>query len=531
MIKRYWRYAVSAFLFFIMAYMGVKFCNAGHSYEQDLPFRIFCICFSLQVLIFLPPKDTLTVWSLLYLPVCYVVTHVAYEKHWIPDNCDYQFVELIRLGKGVALGWGLMLIALLKHIVREDLARKFFAALHEMPLYKKLFAAGWLLYAVVLTVANPGFAYVIVFTIGFPSVIIACREEENRRQLFHAFLDGALLCFLFLSVRSMLHRPYDTERYLFYFSNENMCGMYLSTVVIMLAVRIESLWKLKKSRARLAGLIVFHLLAVWAGVLVIFNYTRTYLLGMGFSFFVYFLLRVIGNKEKKRFILRFLLPFVLTLLLMYPGYLVLRYVPAYSASPVFFTGEYGNPTRVYPGDPVDSPCYTSFARYLTLSLGKWGIELHIDEDYAPSKEGDGVIGIDTEKDVSNGRMVVWKLFLSHMSLKGHYPGDIELEDGKIIYHSHNTYFQNMFQYGVPVGILFGLMILLSYVCAVIFRKKSADEMQTFSLLALGDVMVGMMTEWSGHPVYPFGCFLLLALCGIFYAKGSESKKQPEEQRA
>ncbi len=513
-------YMVSLILFAVMSYMGVKFCNAGHYYEQGVPFRIFCICLALLVLIRLPLKDTLTVWSVIWLPICYVITHIGYERHLIPDNCDYQFVDLIRLGKLVILSWGLMLIALLKNLVREDLPRRFFDRLRRDDKFRRILTAGWCLYALLLTLINPGYSYVIVFTIGFPAFLISNRDRECRKQVYGAYLDGILLCFLVLSVRSMLHRPYDTERYLFYFSNENMAGMYLSVVAMTMAVRLENAWNMIKGRKRTVLLILLHLLTVWTGILVMFNYTRTYLLGMGFSFFVYFIVKLRQCKKKGVFVLRFLLPFVLILACMYPGYLVLRYLPAYSADPVYFTGEWGNETRVQPGDPVDSPHYTSIQRYLRLSLGKLGIDIEVD-DGEEREAQDSFITIHEGRDVSNGRMTVWKHFLARVSLRPHYPGDITVDDDWNIYHAHNTYLQNAYQFGIPAGVFFGLLILGTYIFSVVCVVKKRTD--SFAMLSMGCIMVAMLTEWSGHPVYPNGIFLLIALYRLVFADCAEEK--------
>ncbi len=513
-------YLISMMLFVVISYMSVKYCNAGHSYEQDLPFRVACISIALIVLINLPLKDTLTVWSVIWIPICYFITHVGYEKHWIPDNCDYQFVELIRLGKLVALTWGLMIIAVIKNIVREDLVRKFLAWINEAGRLKKTVALLWILYAAVLTVINPGYEYVIVFTIGFPAALVACREKEKAKALLNAYLDGMLLCFLILSVKSMLHRPYDTERYLFYFSNENMAGMYLSVIMITMVYRLGKAWAMAKSRLRTLFLIAGHLLIVWTGVLVMFNYTRTYLLGMGFSLFVYFCVRLFVHREKKAFLLRFFLPVILIIVCFYPGYLTLRYLPAFSNDPVYFTGEWGNDTRVQPDDPIDSPHYTSIKRYLRLAFGKLGISLDLD-DGEQREEQSSFVEIEEDRDVSNGRMFVWKNFLQRMNIRGHYPGHIVLDGDWVIYHAHNTYFQNMFQFGIPVGLFFGLLILLTYIFAVIsFAKKRSGS---FAMLAMGNMMVAMLTEWSGHPAYPFGMFLLLTLLCLVFTKTADEK--------
>ena len=515
-------YVISMALFFVISFMTVKYCNAGHSYEQDVPFRVMCICLAILVLIHLPLKDTLTVWSVIWLPICYFVTHVGYEKHWIPDNCDYQFVDLIRLGKLVVLLWGLMLIALLKNIVREDLIRRFFEWLGKTDKLKKAVVVLWVVYAAVLTAVNPGYSYVIVFTIGFPAVYAACCLKERGKALFNAYLDGMLLCFLLLSVKSMMHRPYDTERYLFYFSNENMAGMYFSVIMITLVYRLEKAWQMAWTRMKILFLIAGHLMIVWTGILVIFNYTRTYLLGMGFSLFVYFCVRMFIHKEGKKFIYRFFLPVLLILLSFYPGYLIIRYVPACFNSPIYFTGEWGNDTRVQPDDPVDSPRYTSIKRYLRLSFGKLGINLDLD-DGEERESQESFIEINEERDVSNGRMTVWKNFLQRMTIKGHYPGHIIVGEDWLIYHAHNTYFQNMFQFGIPVGLFFGLTILATYIYSVVVYVKKRGG--SFAMLAMGTMMVAMMTEWSGHPAYPYGMFLMIALHCLVFTKSADEKAE------
>jgi O-antigen ligase len=175
---------------------------------------------------------------------------------------------------------------------------------------------------------------------------------------------------------------------------------------------------------------------------------------------------------------------------------------------------------VQPDDPVDSPHYTSINRYLRLAFGKLGISLDLD-DGEQREEQTTFVEIEEDRDVSNGRLFVWKNFMQRMNIRGHYPGHIVLDGDWVIYHAHNTYFQNMFQFGVPVGILFGLLILLTYVyAAVSFAKKRNGS---FAMLALGNMMVGMLTEWSGHPAYPFGMFLLLAFSCLVFTKNADEK--------
>ena len=516
------RYPVSIALMTVMSYQGVRFMNAGHSYEQAVPFRIFCICFALLVLTNLPRKSYMTWWSVIWVPVCYVVMHFGYEKHWIPDVCEYKFVDVIRLGKGVALTWGWMLIAVLVYIIKDGLVFDLIDRLKEAELTRHVLVAGWMIYAVVLTVFNPGYYYVIVFTLGFSCFFIACRVKKTRQRVFDAYLNAIPLCFIFVSLLSLRYRPFDTERYLLYFANENMAGMFLGVTAMVMAARLNRSWHMEKGPKRTFFLIAEHILTAWLGVLIFFNYTRTYLLGMGVSVIAYYILRMLKSKKKLRLTGRFALPLLIILISLYPGYQIIRYVPAYSDAPVFFAGEYENESKVHKGDPVDSPHYTSLARYLTRSLGKWGIDLHIEE--ADKTDTEEVVTINTERDVTNGRTWVWKLFLSHMSFFGHYPGHITVDGDHVIYHAHNTFFQNMYQYGVPVGILYGMLLLWAWLCAarLVLRKQNLNE-ASFACLSIGMIGVGMMTEWSGHPVYPSGMLIMMSLAVLLFGVSTTPK--------
>ena len=151
------RYFVFVILFCEIIYAGIRFMNAGVNYEQAVAFRLFCIGFGLLVLSMMEIGQWMTIWSLLYLPVCYFFTRVAYQKHWIADTCEYQHVDVIRMGKLVILIWGIVLIAIVYDLIKKR--RIDFRGFHP------LLGSIWLAFIVLLTIFKKEYFYATFFVI------------------------------------------------------------------------------------------------------------------------------------------------------------------------------------------------------------------------------------------------------------------------------------------------------------------------------------------------------------------------------
>jgi hypothetical protein len=348
-------------------------------------------------------------------------------------------------------------------------------------------------------------------------------KEGRSRQFLDVFLDAGLLSLLYVSGQCLLHRPYDTERYLTYFSNSNMAGGYLACISAIMAGRIARARKKKDRSKRVIALVVNYVFFIWTGVLIVYNYTRTTILGLLFAYFVLFVLRMLTEKKKKKVVLQYLLAAGLLLLAVYPGYLAIRYIPAYVDNPTALYAEYKPERRIIRGDPVDSPKYTSITEYLRLALGKWGIMVDFGHGEGGISGQNEKVEIDTERDVTNGRKEIWAAYLSRLSFKGHNPGHIETEDGSIIYHAHNSYLQMIYQYGLFAGLAYALLVVGAFATAVwtYWKRRSLRKVMVFPLLMSAVYMLAMMTEWLCHPAYVI-CFSFAYNCGLLmFAPGKE----------
>ena len=495
----------------------IAFADAANSYEQAMAFRSFglFLALSLTAPVFKLKKSTmisLAVW----IPSCFIITHFGYSLKIIPDTCNYTSVNVLRLSKFMIFIWGAFVISYITGRKRGDGFIKLSSSKAG-----RITGIFWILFIFLTTLFNRGFLYNAMFVLGYSAMFIVFSEKKNRRLFIKSFFNAFIMSFISVSIFSLLFRPYDTERYGLCFYNTNSAGEYLAAVFAVLVTCLDICYKKGEKKK----VIFLNILLAWEGVLAFLNNTRTGILAVILASAVLFFVKLKGNKNKKKVIRRFAVPLILSAVILYPGFLIVRYLPAAVDRPFFFSYEEDAEHRVVKGDPADSPKYTSFKGLLREMFGKWGLLIDFgEEEYvrADGSEQTGKIELD-DKDVSNGRMEIWSLFLSRTGLKPHYPGHIEKEDGTIIYHAHNTYFQVSYQF----GILSGLVLIFLNLSAVVIsfteyvKGKGRSRGIAFPLLMSIIASFAMLTEWMGHPCYAICFALFTGTAYIMYETGDK----------
>ena len=527
---------ITFFAFGIAFYYCIEYVNSGTDYDQAVSFRPLCMALAVAVLSLMPLKTYLNLYSVIYIPICYVFMHFAYQKEWIYDVCEYQHADVIRMGKIVALLWGIAIISIIYDAVKNKGYKRLFKI-------NPFIGGMWLLFLILLACFSGMYYNAWFIIVAFSALTYVICDDTKRNELLKALERAALLSFIYILYKSLRHRPYDTERYLSYFANENTAGMYLACMIALFYSTILGWWRNNQSINKLIRRLVLIFYFVMFGILgsfVIFNYTRTTIMGMGFSFIVLFVIHLIKKENKKSLFLRIGYMFLSVIIFFYPTYLMIRYIPAYINEPTHLCWEINDETsktRVLLNDPVDSPKYTSIEEYLTLALGKWGIYVDFENKDA---EGTPSVEIDTKRDVTNSRGDIWKEYLSRLSVKGHFPGYI-IKDERVdedllehtdhityksvvypdnptdepqynlMYHGHNTYIQVAYQYGIIVGALYLIINIGCFICGSIILIKIKDinteRRLTFAVLMLGVTMLAQLTECFIHPAYII-CFML-----------------------
>ena len=96
-------------------------------------------------------------------------------------------------------------------------------------------------------------------------------------------------------------------------------------------------------------------------------------------------------------------------------------------------------------------------------------------------------------------------------------------EGIILYHAHNSYMQVAYDHGVPVGILFILVVTGGLIYSIIYYKKQYKEVRfaIFPAVVIVSFMIGGLTEWIFHPSIPIGFAFLIALTPLVSAQSRE----------
>ena len=85
-------------------------------------------------------------------------------------------------------------------------------------------------------------------------------------------------------------------------------------------------------------------------------------------------------------------------------------------------------------------------------------------------------------------------------------------------HAHNIYLQVAYDHGIPVGIIFLLVGMISFIKSCIYYVKKKDVVAYAALPAVITIAVAVMglVEWVFHISNPCGLALLFVITPFFF---------------
>ena len=122
------------------------------------------------------------------------------------------------------------------------------------------------------------------------------------------------------------------------------------------------------------------------------------------------------------------------------------------------------------------------------------------------------------QDYSNGRLTIYRLYLSQLNLTGHEQMGLTAPDGEEIPHAHNVFLQVSHDFGMIAGLAFVVFLFLTGIRAGLYykRKHSFERYTLLPLAILVTFVTAGMVEWVFQVCHPATIVLLPAITPLLF---------------
>ena len=390
----------------------------------------------------------------------------------------------------------------------------------KYPKLNKKFALLWLLMMVWMIVSRSSYVWPAGYLVMFGCFYLTDYRKEEQNDLFQGMLDGIILSFFLMQSWCFVFRPYDAERYLGVYSNSNLNALYY--LVILMAVFTKLVYVIRIGANKWIKL--FYWLG--AGTLLSFVFMTigraawltAFLLGLVFLCSVKIL-------QKKRNFIKNGLVLVLCTCLTFPlCFSAVRFLPPMFHHPVWFWGEWAE-SKVHSWDKWDSEKFVDIDEFMDAALGRIvdsaadlmgyspmmmraqametqqvkteGVETQIDGAQNANAQ-ESALTYEQFEDSYLVRKTIYKHYISRLNLMGQPYEDqgFRMTPTYWIGHAHNIYLQYGTDFGIPVMILFAILIVWAVISFARRIYKNCNEQWVASLLFLLVPAVFGILEYS-----------------------------------
>lgn len=395
----------------------------------------------------------------------------------------------------------------------------------------------------------------------FVSFYLTDFDENDLKNIFAGMMDGIILGFLIIQGQAWLHRPYDEVKYLGMYCHHNANGLFY--VCVYCAVLSKWYFLKGKKYNNLFRLPYILLTGIIIGT-SLFTGSRTTFITLMVLTIVFLLFQFISVKRRR--IVECLLDVavigVTALLCILPSYYMIRYIPAYIDEPIYFdTNKLKTPEKkILKGDPIDSEKYVEFdeaieglfGRYLWFQgkegadesaekfkdwLKKMGIILEVeasgyiegDEVYIEPGSDKWHPLIKTLKDdfaAYDVRLDIYKHFWGKLQLIGEKNNvqGVWIHSKCFAAHCHNVFLQMAYDFGIIVGIMFIIIVVMLYnkVIFGLMERKDPDWYYRLFVVAIfttAFVVFGQFEQVWRYGQLPFTMFFIVQY--VLYHKDTE----------
>ncbi|MCD7836950.1 MAG: hypothetical protein LUG83_09975 [Lachnospiraceae bacterium] len=425
--------------------------------------------------------------------------------------------------------WGVILL----HTVTDVFVEK------KYPEVNKGFAAIWLCMLLWMIFSRSSYIWPLCYLIMFGCFYLTDFTEEEKHELLHGGLEGIILAFILFQGFCCIFRPYDMDRYVGIHNNSNLNALFYLYVLAASLIKIvhtvaekRPLWLKLFYCAVLGAALSYLFMAIGrTGWLVAIILCLLFLVWM-------------KRVQLKSHLIRNGLMLVLCAVIAFPVcFSATRYLPPVFHHPVWFWGEWSE-DKVHSWDEWDSPKYTDLDELFDTAIGRitdsiWNILEHSpfmikadaaeadsveleeieaeesEETAAASEEVPAVLTVEEGMDSLLVRKNIYSYYISNLNMTGHPYEEqgFQLTPIYWIGHAHNIYLQYGTDFGIPVMIMFAVLIVWSIAAGFIrMKRKKITQSMAAQLFVIIPAIFGLLE-------YAWGT-ASLSITMLFFAWGS-----------
>lgn len=382
--------------------------------------------------------------------------------------------------------WGYILIHTFIDVILEK----------KYPPVRNRFFVVWGIMILLMMLSRSDYSWPLCYGVMFGCFYLTDFTAEEQKDLWQGCLDGIILSLVLFQGFCCAFRPYDVVRYIGVHNNCNLNALYYLAVLAASFVKILYLTKTGAYK----WLRAFYWLTAGVVLAFVFMTISRSAWVTAFAMSLLFLGLLNGITQKKRFI-RNGLVLILCAVLMFPvSFGTARYLPPVFHHPIWFWGEWDE-GKVHSWDPWDSEKYVDVELLMESALGRVVQSLEelwkhspflLKSDAAEAVEDPRIAAaVLTESDYYDGfivRKTIYQYYFEHLNWRG-YPYEeqgFQLTPFYWIGHAHNIYLQYGTDFGIPVMILFIILILWG---GILIWKKSRAGTSAADMAALFFILI------------------------------------------
>ena len=456
-----------------------------------------------------PLKSFLNRWNAVYTLLC-LAGMIGVYFHWRAHYGEYLVWQIETAI--VNIWWlGIILRLLFRRIMVEKLQG---------------FAPGlkgwlWILMSVLMIASVSGRLWPLWYLLMFGSFYLTHYTKEDAKALWDAMIDGTILAFFAFQIFAYGTRPYDTVRYVGFYTNSNVLACYYLIVYLMVLYKLHILhikkapwgWKLFYFIGA-GGLLSFQIFTLcrtaWVTAVVL-----TVLYGV-------LVLRKLWELKWSQVCLRGAALCLMIVLTFMPVYLTIRWLPTLTHYRTWFAGEYSI-DKVHSFDPPNSYKYIELDEFWQELVGKikdtvWDLEEvnpFVRKVYAQEMERVDLVQVPWKLPESiRIRLTIYKAYLRDITWYGNPENTGYYLIGEWEYHSwhaQNLWIQIGYYFGIPAGILsviLSVILLVDHGKTMLRKKESIYAIIPFFICVLYFVFGLMEVVWNPGQLVMFLMFFV-----------------------